>query len=256
MESNAKEKEIRQKLKNREIILGLEDAKTEIFRHRFKNVGVKTFLILFAGERRVLSTLEGFKAVRFVGNNYAPPELWDFLHSNKKEYEEKIYSDLGINSKDVAMLFTGADMDNISIKTEEYRDMKICACVTAGVKSNAQRIGVDKAGGMEVGEGKFESIGTVNIIVVTNASFTDGAMARSLITITEAKTIAFQDLNVRSSYNPGIQATGTGTDNIIIASGHGTRMTYAGGHVKTGEIMAKAVTSAVKEAIFKQEGRI
>jgi adenosylcobinamide amidohydrolase len=78
-------------------------------------------------------------------------------------------------------------------------------------------------------------------------------MARSIITITEAKTISLQDLDMRSSYNPEIQATGTGTDNIIVVSGFGPKITYVGGHAKAGEIIAKTVTSAVKEAILKQE---
>lgn len=241
-------------MKSKRVILDLEGTKTHIVYHRFRKIGIKTFLLSFVRKRRILSTLEGFKQVKFVGNHYNPPHLWNFVHKNKKEYEKKIYADLEISPDEVAMLFTGADMDNISIRKEEYDDIKVYACVTAGVKSNAQRIGVDRAGSVEK-EGDFKRLGTVNIIVLINASLSDGAMARSIITITEAKTIAFQDLDIRSSYNPEIQATGTGTDNIIVVSGVGAvpKITYVGGHTKAGEIMAKAVTSAVKEAILKQE---
>lgn len=238
-------------MKNRKINLDIEDIKAKIIYHHFKNIEIKTFLLSFGNRRRVLSTLEGFKEVKFVGNNYNPPQLWDFFHKNKKEYEEDVYLDLNLNPHDIAMLYTGADMDNISIKKEQFQDIKICACVTAGVKTNAQRIGVDKAASIEVKKGCFESFGTVNVIILTNASLTDGAMARSIITITEAKTIAFQDLNIRSSYNPEIQATGTGTDNIIVISGFGSEITYVGGHAKIGEIIAQTVTSAIKEAILK-----
>lgn len=205
----------------------------------------------FKSERRILSTLEGFKQIKFVGNHYNPPELWDFVHKCKKEYEERIYADLGIKPDEATMLFTGVDIDNLSIKMGEYDNVKIYSCVTAGVKSNAQRIGVDKAGNVEK-EGGFVPLGTINIIVLTNASLIEGAMAGSIITITEAKTIALQDLDIRSSYNPEIQATGTGTDNIVIISGFGPRITCVGGHTKLGELMGKAVTSAVKEAILKE----
>ncbi len=241
-------------MKSREINLNLEGTKAEIIYHKFQDIEVKTFLVNFKIMRRVLSTLEGFKKAKFVGNNYAPVQLHDFLYKNKKEeeYKEKIFADLGVEPEYTAMLYTGADVDNISIKTEEFGDIKICACVTAGVKSNAQRIGVDEAKNIEK-DGEFETLGTINIILLTNASLTDGAMARSIITITEAKTISLQDLDIRSSYNPEIQATGTGTDNIIVVSGFGPKITYVGGHAKVGEIMAKAVTSAVKEAILKQE---
>ena len=241
--------------KCREIILDLENTKTQIIYHKFNKVEVKTFLISFSNKRKVLSTLEGFKKVGFVVNHYSPPELWDFLHKQRNEYEEKIHAGLKLDHSEVAMLFTGVDTDNIFIKKEEYGKIKFYACVTAGVKSNAQRIGVDKAGSVEIKEGNFKNLGTVNIILLTNVPFSDGAMARSLITITEAKTIAFEDLNIRSSYNPEIQATGTGTDSIIVISGAGfePKITCTGGHTKAGEIMAKAVTTAVKEAILWQK---
>jgi len=241
-------------MKRREIDLNLEGTKAEIIYHRFQDVEVKTFLVDLGIMRRALSTLEGFKKVKFAGNHYAPVQLHDSLYKEKKEkeYREWVFADIGVKPDYTAMLYTGADMDNISIKTEEYKYIKICACVTAGVKSNAQRIGVDEAKNIEK-DGEFETLGTINIILLTNASLTDGAMARSIITITEAKTISLQDLDIRSSYNPEIQATGTGTDNIIVVSGFGPKITYVGGHAKAGEIIAKAVTSAVKEAIIKQE---
>jgi len=239
-------------MNRKEIALNLEGVRAEIIHHYFKDTKIKTFLLSFCKRRRVLSTLEGFKKVRFVGNHYNPPQLWDFVHKNKRKYEEKIYADLGLNSKDTAMLYTGVDMDNIFVKREEFKNIKVCACATCGVKSNAQRVGVDKAKSVEVRKGVFESLGTVNIIILTNSALTKGALARSIITITEAKTIAFQDLDIRSSYNPEIQATGTGTDNIVVVSGFGQEITYVGGHAKIGEIMARAVTCVVKEAILKQ----
>jgi len=240
-------------MKSKKISLDLKGTEGKIIYHQFEEIAIKTFLVSFADKRKALSTMEGFKEVKFVGNHYDPPQLWDFFHKSKRKYEEKIYADLGIRSDEVAMLFTGADMDNLSIKKEKYDGIRIFACVTAEVKINAQRIGVDKAGSIER-DGKFRRLGTVNIIILTNAFLTDGAMARSIITVTEAKTQALQDLNIRSSYNPEIQATGTGTDNVAIVSGFGSKITYVGGHAKIGEIMAKTVTSAVKEAIFKQDG--
>ncbi len=235
---------------SRKINLDLEGGKAEIIYHQFDDIKVKTFLVSFAIKRRILSTLEGFKEAKFIANHYTPSELWDFFHKNKKVYEGKIYADLGIKPSEAAMLFTGMDMDNLFIKEERYIDSKIYVCVTAGVKTNALRIGVDKAGSIEK-EGKFKRLGTINIIILTDLSFTDGAMASSIITITEAKTQALQNLDIRSTHNPRIQATGTGTDSVLVVSGSGPKITYAGGHAKIGEIMAKTITSAVKEAILK-----
>ena len=101
---------------------------------------------------------------------------------------------------------------------------------------------------------QFERIGTINNIVITNACLDDVAMASSFITVTEAKNVALQKLDVRSSYTPGELATGTGTDQIIMASGHGEKCTYVGGHTKIGEMIAKAVTRYTVNAIKKSAG--
>ncbi len=240
-------------MREKEIEIDLEGTRAQIIYHQFQGIEVKTFLASFAKERRCLSTREGFKKVKVVANNYNPPPLWEFVHQNYNAYVNKILSDLNLSSAKTAMLLTGADMDNLVVKKEEYLEFKVFALVTAGTKSNAQRIGVDKAGSLER-EGRFETLGTINVIVLTNALLSEGAMARGMITLTEAKVVALEDLDIRSSYDPEIRATGTGTDNAIIVSGQGARIDYLGGHSKMGELMAKAVTSAVKEAIFKQNG--
>ena len=75
-------------------------------------------------------------------------------------------------------------------------------------------------------------------MLLTNAVLTDGAMARAIITMTEAKTAALEDLKVPSSYTKSVQATGTGTDSVIIVSGvTGPAATYTGGHSKIGEMI-------------------
>jgi adenosylcobinamide amidohydrolase len=85
------------------------------------------------------------------------------------------------------------------------------------------RAGFDEAQCFEEA-GKFtcrDREGTINIILLTNAKLTAGAMARALVTITEAKVAALQD--------PKVQAAGTGTDNAVIISGWGPLITYTGG---------------------------
>jgi adenosylcobinamide amidohydrolase len=96
--------------------------------------------------------------------------------------------------------------------------------------------------------------GTINVIILTNAPLSNGAMARTIITATEAKTAALQDMNARSSVSPENQATGTGTDNMIIVSGKDTAkpLLYTGGHTKIGELIGKSTKTAVAKAIKKQ----
>jgi iron complex transport system substrate-binding protein len=82
-------------------------------------------------------------------------------------------------------------------------------------------------------------------------------MSRAIIDVTEAKTAALQDLDIRSTEQPlPLQATGTGTDNIIVVGGQGKTLENAGGHSKLGELIGKAVYQGVREAVAKQNGII
>ncbi len=205
----------------------------------------KTLLIKFKKNQRVLSTLEGFKDVKFVGNHYLVPPRWNEGHKNFINFKKEVAGALGITLKNSSLLYTGANMDNLAYNYSKFKDMKIEVFATAGVRSNAMRCGYEK--------GIFINHGTINIIVLTNLKLTDRAMSRTLITVTEAKTEALQELDIRSSYNPlKYQATGTGTDNIIVVSGNGRKKDIAGGHSKFAQILAKLVRKAIKKAILKQ----
>jgi len=174
---------------------------------------VKTLVIELPGRTQALSTMDGFREISFTCNNYALPQLWKWLHEpgNREAYLRELLKELGLRPEDGACLGTGVDMDNVVVKTMEYSGLWITSFVTAGVKTNAMRAGLDEAQCVEEA-GKFTCYnrkGTINIILLTNAKLTAGAMARALVTITEAKVAALQDLDVRSSYNPKVQATWT-----------------------------------------------
>jgi adenosylcobinamide amidohydrolase len=83
-------------------------------------------------------------------------------------------------------------------------------------------------------------------------------MARSIITATEAKTAALQDMDARSSISPENQATGTGTDNMIVVSGTDVdkKIRHTGGHTKMGELIGVTTKIAVAETIKKHEASI
>ena len=242
-------------MEKKQISLNLEGGKAEIIFHTFQEVTVKTLLITFPEKRRVLSTLEGFKEVEFVGNHYSPKSLWDYVHKNYQEYKSWLPRALGIPKEDIAHLGTGADMDNLAVVEKNYEEYRVICLATAGVEGNAQRLGEDSARSVERENGFDKVEGTINLILLTNAGLTDGAMARAIITATESKTAALQDLDIRSTYTPlENQATGTGTDNLIVVSGNGQKISYVGGHTKMGELIAKSVKEAVVEAIEKQNG--
>lgn len=224
----------------------------------------KTLVLIFDKERRVLSTNEGYLNSKVVINHSAHPELWKKVCQELKTKEEvggivylrkiktSLAENLGISPALIADLGTAADMDNLAIVTKEYKPYVVTALVTAGAKTNALRAGADEGSYIEHSE---EKPGTVNIILLFNAVLTEAAMARAVITATEAKTAAFQDLNVPSSYTKGIQATGTGTDSIIVVSANeGPKVKYTGGHSKIGELIGKAVYEAVCLGLERQNG--
>jgi ABC-type Fe3+-hydroxamate transport system substrate-binding protein/adenosylcobinamide amidohydrolase len=215
--------------------------------HDFVN---KSLVIPLAKPMAVLSTLEGFKqGVTVVGNHYIPPETWMLAHDQGLDVlKNQVLEVLGLAGDTTALLFTGADMDHLSVATEQFKDLAVTVFATAGVDGNAMRTGRDTGG--------FYEPGTINLIVMASHRLSPRAMTRALITATEAKTAALLDLDIRSSYAQGrYRATGTGTDNIIVVEGTGTDvLTNAGGHTKLGELIGKAVHRAVTDAVRKQNG--
>ncbi|MBI1922897.1 adenosylcobinamide amidohydrolase [Candidatus Poribacteria bacterium] len=143
-------------------------------------------------------------------------------------------------------MMTAASMDSFRKVRRVVQGVEVAALVTAGV-SNARCAG-DPAEWREMGEAATER-GTINIIVLTNARLTHAAMVEAVMTATEAKSAALQELAVRSA-TTGLPATGTGTDSIAIASGFGpTEIRYCGKHVIFGEVLASTVMQAVTTSL-------
>lgn len=220
----------------------------------------KTLVLELAGPMKVVSTLEGFRDnITTVANHYFPPPSWGLGHDQElADLRQRTLKVLGLQHETTAMLFTGADMDNLAIARQSYRDMTVYALVTAGVQSNAVRMSADTGSYYEpTGSSTAEKPGTINILLLTNMQLSPRAMTRALISITEGKTAALADLDIRSSYTPDInRATGTGTDNIIVVEGEGVAIDASGGHTKMGELMARAVYEGVQQAIHLQNGLV
>lgn len=159
-----------------------------------------------------------------------------------------------------ATLGTAANMNNASFVYEKFGDLMVVAVCTGGVETNAGRAG-DPASVHETAKG-FETLppaenlpgpGTINSMIFINQPLTPGAITRVIMTATEAKSAALQELGVNSRYSDGL-ATGTGTDQIAVAAleREGYALTSAGKHSKLGELIGKAVLRAVKETLSIQ----
>lgn len=235
-------------------------ARARIVDSRLLDFVHRTLLIDFKRPQTILSTSGGYQEwIETIGNSYSPTPTWGIYHQLGFERSKTdIFKVLnlvepeaeGPSSADARLanlMFTGANLNNLVVKSATYKEMTVTALVTAGVGGNALRSSKDT--------GAWYEPGTINIIVLSNHRLSPSATARALITITEAKTAALWDMDIRSSQTPlPNPATGTGTDDIIVVSGEGTELTYSGGHTKLGQLMAEVVYQAVQEAILKQNG--
>lgn len=225
--------------------------KTTIAHSKMDDFDNKTLVLDLDRPMTVVSTLEGQRSgITAVGNHYSSPPCWGIGHNRGlEEIRKRVYRVIGKTEDSASFLFTGADMDNISIQTEQFREMRVHALVTAGVRSNAVRMARDT--------GNYYEPGTINVILLPEMKLTPRAMARAIISATEGKTASLLDMDIRSTYGARkYRATGTGTDNIIVVEGTGARIDNAGGHSKMGELIARAVYKGVQEAIYRQNGMI
>lgn len=236
-------------LKSRSLTIDLPYVKSaQVMEGTFNDFPTQTLCIDFVEPMACLNSLEGtVSGVITAGNHYSSPPLWKRPHRvTIEDLKREVCRITGRDPLTCSFLYTGARMDSLAVGKSEYKDIRVFALATAGVKGNAMRAGVDA--------GVHYEPGTINIVILTNMRLGARAQTRAIICATEAKSAALQDLDVRSTYSPRYQATGTGTDEVLVVEGRGPTIECAGGHCKMGELISKAVYRAVKESISLQNG--
>jgi len=153
----------------------------------------------------------------------------------------KICQKLGVNNNAVGFM-TAADIKKVlTISTENVNKIRAISIVTAGT-SNAVIAGESIHKETNCLNNR---IGTINIISVLNVPLQKTGLVNAIITMTEAKTAAMLEL--------GIEATGTTTDAVAIATPIGNGYKYAGTATDIGIAIAKSVKNAVTASIKKAE---
>ncbi|MDF2928087.1 MAG: adenosylcobinamide amidohydrolase [Anaerospora sp.] len=222
----------------------------------------KSIVILFEQPRKVLSTSVfngGYREdLKAVFNHDCNPGAGMACTLRAPTYEEhmRLVSDeLGLDPKAASGMATAASMDNVAIQSQTYKDLTVTALVTGGVEVNGGRVGDPAAFYQPIEKSTLAKPGTINIIVVMNADMPPGTLARALVTCTEAKTAALQELMAGSNYSNGL-ATGSGTDSSMIIADPSSPLYLesAGKHSKLGELIGCTVKQAVKEALQRQSG--
>ncbi len=218
----------------------------------------KSIVLVFSGRRKVLSTSlynggyhEDFEAVFNRDMTQGSGMPCESFAPTYVESMKIVAERLGLAPELTSGMGTAAHMENASIVSRSYKELTVTAIVTGGVETNGGRVG-DPASYYKTAEKKC---GTINIMLVIDADLPPGILARALVTCTEAKTAALQELMAPSRYSAGL-ATGSGTDQTIVVANSESPLFFegAGKHSKLGELIGLAVMAAVKEALKKQSG--
>ena len=183
-----------------------------------------------------------------------------FAPRDPEAYRCRICAPYGLPPERCVTMGTAANMHHAAFVSQKFRDLEVVAVVTGGVETNAGRAG-DPASVLETKDGferlqparKIPEAGTINTMLFISHPLTEAAITRAIMMATEAKTAALQELAVNSRYSDGL-ATGTGTDQIIVAAPdrQGFCLSWAGKHGKLGELIGLAVRNAVKKTLAGQ----
>ncbi|MHB1406101.1 MAG: adenosylcobinamide amidohydrolase [Desulfitobacteriaceae bacterium] len=226
--------------------------------HRYN----RSLVAVFQGSRTVLSTSPlngGYQEGLATVFNHSVQTEHGVEHklraSTYEDHMRLIAAELGLDPERSAGISTAADMENVAIQEERFEDLTVTALVTGGVEVNGGRVGDPASFHERAGKTEILKPGTINILLMIDADLPSGSLTRALVTCTEAKTAALQELMAGSHYSQGL-ATGSGTDGTILVANPESplKLTHAGKHAKLGELIGQAVKKAVKEALYRQTG--
>lgn len=130
-------------------------------------------------------------------------------------------------------LITSRQLARFRLETASSGRFNATCLATVGL-TNAERVGTRLAG-------HADRPGTINLLVATDAALSDPALIELSSIATQARTAAVME------HGPTLatgQATGTGTDCIVVAAVPGTEQ-FAGLHTEVGEAVGAAVYAAI-----------
>ncbi|SRR6266487_532324 len=143
-------------------------------------------------------------------------------------------------------MLTGVQMRHVRAVTLRHEGLTVASVITAGV-SNAMAAGVNQPVPLLPG--------TINIVVLIDASLAQSALVNAVITATEAKTGALLAHAVRTV--EGYAATGTSTDALVIAcTERGAPLPYAGPATRVGYLIAASVGQCLGNILKQIDGSL
>lgn len=188
-------------------------------------------------------------------------EAMRYLAANAEVLHRQRCETHGLDPARTVSLGTAANMRCLGVAERQFQELKVAAICTAGVEGNAGRAGdpatiCETSNGYEqISQIKQPKVGTIVTILLLNQPFTQGALARAVMTATEAKTALLNDLVIPSLYSQKL-ATGTGTDQFFAAcpSYGDFEREATGKHCIAGQLIAEVVYEAIEQALVAQNG--
>ena len=224
----------------------------------------ESIIIHLNGSRNTVSTCNlngGYREdIEYIYNNSCGKsinagETVTMKGNNMQEHYHALTLELNLPADTTTGMCTAALMENMAIVSKSKESINVTAMTTAGIDINGGRAG-DPAQFNEFTNEPLEMRpGTINIFLLIDAKLDEGTLTRSLITATEAKSAALEELMANSLYSEGL-ATGSGTDNIISVGNLDSpiQLYNAGKHCILGELIGATVKQSVQEALHKQSG--
>jgi len=216
----------------------------------------QTLVIDLGGKRRVLSSAPqggGFTPASYILNHQVESNpianTRHRVHGNPARALRRLAVRLGVKQGTVGLM-TAVPMKQLVMARASSESLWVECFATVGV-TNAMKAGESPESGVR--RRQAAGAGTINLIVVTNASLSSAAMVGAVQVVTESKTGVLRDHAVPSwTGQPG--ATGTGTDAVVIACrlrGKGPWHAYSGTHTMIGALIGQAVTRCVTRGLAK-----
>jgi adenosylcobinamide amidohydrolase len=155
----------------------------------------------------------------------------------------------------VVGLMTAVPMTQLVVDREQSGPLLLECFCTVGV-TNAVRAGEPVRSRLERPLDRDQA-GTINIILVTNATLTIPALIGAVQVATESKTATLIKHKVPSAYEKAVLATGTGTDAVVLASSLAGdhKLQYSGTHTEMGAMIGRLVGRCVERGLRRFAGR-
>ena len=187
--------------------------------------------------------------------NYNVPPDYDGITPEPVALLRRFASSEGFDPESTVGLLTAADITaTLHTATRSADGIVVDVIVTAGV-SNARAAGAD-ADFLGFYVTDAPPPGTINTIILTNATLSDAALVEAHALAIESKCAECADLGLACTKDAAQLAQGTGTDaTVVIASAGGSSkdslrvVRYAGKHTLFAELLGQATRDATRAAL-------